>query len=136
MAMPDAEPMTVVRAILAAWDARDFTAVLALFSEDAVLHSMMIEPIVGRASIEARLARLKSAPHKAELRILRMGVVEGCVFAERLDVITLNGRATGVPVVGVFEVEDGRVKVWREYYDRRQLLAAMGVVEDFDRAAR
>jgi limonene-1,2-epoxide hydrolase len=136
MSTEAADPLAVVRAIIAAWDARDFQAVLALFSDDAVLHSMMIEPIVGKASIEARLARLKSAKHHATLTVQRMGVIDGRVFVERVDVITLNGRESGVPVVGVFEVEAGRVKVWREYYDRRQLLAAMGIVEDFDREAR
>jgi limonene-1,2-epoxide hydrolase len=136
MPTQQSEPLSVVRAIIAAWDARDFEAVLALFSEDAVLHSMMIEPIVGRKSIEARLARLKGARHHATLTVQRMGIIDERVFVERVDVITLNGRESGVPVVGVFEVEGGRVKLWREYYDRRQLLAAMGIVEDFDRDAR
>jgi len=30
-------------------------------------------------------------------------------------------------VVGVLEVEGGRIKVWREYYDYAQLLREMGV---------
>ena len=41
----------VARAMLAAWDVRDWERVLALFAEDAVLHSMMIEPIVGRHAL-------------------------------------------------------------------------------------
>ena len=130
------EPMAVAQAILEAWDIRDFDAVLSLFAEDGVLHSMMIEPIVGRASIAARLSRLGAAKHKTRLRIRHIGVVDGLVFVERIDEITLNGRQSDVPVVGVFEIDNGLVKSWREYYDRRQLLGAMGIVEDFDRSAR
>jgi len=130
------DPMAVAKAILEAWDIRDFAAVLSLFAEDGVLHSMMIEPIVGRASIAARLARLGAAAHKTRLRIRHIGVIDGQVFVERIDEITLNGRQTDVPVVGVFRIENGLVASWREYYDRRQLLGAMGVVEDFDRSAR
>lgn len=130
------DPMAIAKAILEAWDIRDFAAVLSLFAEDGVLHSMMIEPIVGRASIAARLARLGAAAHKTRLRIRNIGVIDGQVFVERVDEITLNGRRTDVPVVGVFRIENGLVALWREYYDRRQLLGAMGVVEDFDRSAR
>ena len=130
------DPTAVAKAILEAWDIRDFAAVLSLFTEDGVLHSMMIEPIVGRASIAARLAKLGAAAHKTRLRIRHIGVIDGQVFVERVDEITLDGRQTDVPVVGVFRIENGLVASWREYYDRRQLLGAMGVVEDFDRSAR
>jgi len=130
------DPIAVVKAMLEAWDDRDLAAVLSLFAEDGVLHSMMIEPIVGRASIAARLARLGAAAHKTRLRVRHIGVIDGQVFVERTDEITLDAQTTAVPVVGVFRIENGRVASWREYYDRRQLLGAMGVVEDFDRTAR
>ena len=34
-------------------------------------------------------------------------------------------------MVGVLEIRDGKVAEWREYYDRKELLEAMGVGEDF-----
>jgi limonene-1,2-epoxide hydrolase len=131
-----AEPMGVAKAILEAWDIRDFDAVLDLFAEEGVLHSMMIEPIVGKASIAARLSRLGAASHKTRLCVRHIGVIDGQVYVERVDEITLNGKQTDVPVVGVFRIENGLVASWCEYYDRRQLLGAMGIVEDFDRSAR
>ena len=135
--MTDPEgPTAVAQTMLEAWDRRDFDAVLSLFAEDGVLHSMMLAPIVGRTSIAARLARLGAAAHKTRLRIRHIGVIDGQVYVERLDEITLDGQRTDVPVIGVFQIENGLVAYWREYYDRRQLLGAMGIVEDFDRSAR
>ena len=51
------------------------------------------------------------------------------VFIERVDDFVYRGKHGAVPVVGVVEVEKGRVQAWREYYDRAQLLEAMGVKE-------
>ena len=34
-----------------------------------------------------------------------------------------------VPVVGVLDVKGGKVKAWREYYDRAQLLKELGAAE-------
>ncbi len=123
--------VAVARAILAAWDGRDWDRVLALFAEDGVLHSMMIDPIVGRSALADRLTMLGAKEHKVNLTIKHVGVVDGLVFMERVDEIILHGRMSPVPVVGVFDIADGVVKAWREYYDRAQLLSAMGAVKDF-----
>ena len=61
---------------------------------------------------------------------------DGVVFIERVDDFVYRGHHGAVPVVGVVEVEQGRVKAWREYYDRGQMLEAMGLKEDFDAAQR
>lgn len=132
----DTREMAVARAIMQAWDLRDFGKVLSMFAETGVLHSMMLEPIVGRKAIEARLSRLGSGKHTVRLRVDHIGMIDGLVFVERVDEITLDGNMTPVPVVGVFSVKDGLVESWREYYDRRQLLGALGVVEEFDKTAR
>jgi limonene-1,2-epoxide hydrolase len=46
-----------------------------------------------------------------------------------VDDFVYHGNHGEVPVVGVVEVENGHVKAWREYYDRAQLLKAMGAKE-------
>lgn len=123
--------VSVARAMLAAWDVRNWNRVLALFAADGVLHSMMIEPIVGRDALAERLAQLGARAHTVNPRIKHVGVIDGLVFMERVDEITLDGRMSPVPVVGVFDIADGVVREWREYYDRAQLLAAMSAGQDF-----
>jgi limonene-1,2-epoxide hydrolase len=55
-----------------------------------------------------------------------MGVIDGLVFMERVDRFVYNGKPGEVPVVGVLDIRDGKVQEWREYYDRAELLKALG----------
>jgi limonene-1,2-epoxide hydrolase len=126
-AEPAPDPVAVVEKMFAAWHERDWERVYGLFHEDGVLHSMMMEPIVGRAAIRARLEPLLAGIERIDLEVRRIGVVDGAVVVERVDDFVFRGHAGRVPVVGVLEVEDGRIKVWREYYDHAQLRAAMGL---------
>jgi limonene-1,2-epoxide hydrolase len=48
------------------------------------------------------------------------------VFNERTDYITLNDKPVTLPICAVFELESGRIKAWREYFDTRPARAAYG----------
>jgi limonene-1,2-epoxide hydrolase len=39
------------------------------------------------------------------------------VIAERLDRTRAGEKSVDLPCVGVFELEDGKIKVWRDYFD-------------------
>lgn len=39
------------------------------------------------------------------------------MLTERVDVITANGVTAPVPVMGTFEIRDGRIVAWRDYFD-------------------
>jgi limonene-1,2-epoxide hydrolase len=39
------------------------------------------------------------------------------VLTERVDEVTANGIMAPVPVMGTFEVKDGRIVEWRDYFD-------------------
>jgi limonene-1,2-epoxide hydrolase len=127
----DEAKLAVVREMFRAWHELDWERVYALFAEDGVLHSMMDEPVVGRAAIRERLGRLAPGISRIDLQVRTMGVIDGRVVVERVDDFDYHGHRGRVPVVGVLEVENGKVKVWREYYDRAQLLREMGVAKDF-----
>jgi limonene-1,2-epoxide hydrolase len=128
------DPKAVVQKMIDAWDARDWALVTNLFTDDGVLHSMMIEPIVGKANIGKRMELLGAGIDKITLHIHNMSVTGNTVFIERTDDFVFNGHHGKVPVVGVLEVEGDKIKAWREYYDRAELVAAMGLKEDFHKA--
>jgi len=125
----DAQKLATVRQMIDAWNQRNWQQVYELFAQDGVLQSMMLPPTVGRAAIQERIGGLAQGIESIELRVRHIGVVDGVVFIERVDDFVYRGNHGEVPVVGVVEVEQGRVKAWREYYDRAQLLKAMGVKE-------
>ena len=122
----DEQKLATVHQMIDAWNQRNWQQVYELFAPDGVLQSMMLPPTVGREAIQQRIGALAQGIEKIELRVRHIGVVNGVVFIERVDDFVYRGKHGAVPVVGVVEVEQGRVKAWREYYDRAQLLEAMG----------
>ena len=133
----DAQKLATVRQMIEAWNTRNWQQVYELFAPDGVLQSMMLPtPTVGREAISKRIGALAVDISRIELKIRHMGVADGVVFIERVDDFVYRGRHGAVPVVGVVEVEQGRVKAWREYYDRAQMIEAMGLKEDFDASRR
>ena len=131
--MTDTEKLDLAREMFQAWDTLDWDGVVDLFAEDGVLHSVMQEPVVGRAAIAERMAILGGKAERLKLHIKALGIIDGRVFAERVDDFDYDGHHGEVPVVGVLRMADGRVTEWLEYYDRPTLLASMGVsvAEDF-----
>jgi limonene-1,2-epoxide hydrolase len=127
----DAQKIAVAKQMFQAWRDLDWEKVYQLFAEDGVLHSMMGEPVVGRAAIRERLGKLAPGISRIDLKIKHLGVISGLVFVERVDDFDYRGHTGAVPVVGVLEIQGGKVKAWREYYDRAQLLKAMGARQDF-----
>lgn len=113
--------LAVARQMIEAWNERNWEGVYALFAEDGVLHSVMKEPVVGRDAIRQQLRYIEEGVDRIELQVVNMGVIDEVVFIERIDDFHFRGRHGRVPVVGVLEIEDGKVQEWREYYDRATL---------------
>ncbi|MDX2142088.1 MAG: nuclear transport factor 2 family protein [Rhodospirillaceae bacterium] len=120
-------PLQVAQEMVDAWNTLDLERIIATFAEDGVLHSVMVEPVQGRAALRQHLSGLLSGATRLELRLKNVAVAGNVVFLERLDDFDYKGRHGAVPVVGVMEIGEGKVKVWREYYDRASLLREMGV---------
>jgi limonene-1,2-epoxide hydrolase len=123
----DREKLATARQMVDAWNAQDWDQMFDLFATDGILHSMMSEPIVGREEIRARLTDLLDGIEHIELQIVNMGIVDDVVVLERVDDFVYQGRHSRVPVVGIMQIQDGKVSEWREYYDQASLLSALGV---------
>jgi limonene-1,2-epoxide hydrolase len=125
-AADDTDPrLQVAGEMVRAWNEQDWERVYDLFAEDGVLHSMMMEPIVGRENIRSRLSALEGGIERIELQIRNSGIINDVVVLERVDDFVFNGEYSRVPVVGVMEIADGKVQEWREYYDHESLVEAL-----------
>jgi limonene-1,2-epoxide hydrolase len=107
----------VVREFCSAIGRKDLGAVEALMDEKVVYHNIGSEPAVGR---DAALGAVKfqfDMFDAIEFRLRNLAVDGDTVLTERVDVITANGITAPVPVMGTFEVRDGRIIAWRDYFD-------------------
>ena len=42
---------------------------------------------------------------------------EPIAFVERLDRFSVGGKPVELPIAGVFEIRDGKIAAWRDYFD-------------------
>ncbi len=106
-----------VRRFCEAFGRRDAEEILSFFTEDAVYHNMPLPPVKGKAAIRTVLDMfLKPAQH-VEFVMLNLAAAGNTVFTERLDKFILGARTVELPVAGVFEVKDGKIAAWRDYFD-------------------
>jgi limonene-1,2-epoxide hydrolase len=106
----------LVRRFLAAWERRDTDLIMDTFADDGVYHSIPLEPIEGKAAVRAFVEAFADVP-PGRLEIHHQVASERVVMNERTDSITLNGRPVVLPISGVFEIVDGHITAWREYFD-------------------
>ncbi|OBG32802.1 limonene-1,2-epoxide hydrolase [Mycobacterium alsense] len=108
----------VVRDFLGSWQGRDLDAICGGFADDAVYHNVPVEPIAGIAGIRAIFRSFLDAFSDARLDILTLAAEPGRVLVERIDRFTMNdGRKVVLPVTGVFEVENGKIRRFSDYFD-------------------
>jgi len=107
----------VVRAFCAAIDRKDLAAVDALLAEDVVYHNIGSEPAVGREATLAAVKFLFDMFDPIVFRLRNIAVDGDSVLTERIDEITVNGITAPVPVMGTFEIRDGHIVAWRDYFD-------------------
>ena len=126
MTMSDDEKIAVFRKMATAWEAKQWRTCADLLTPDGVLHSMMLEPVVGRETFYQRVVNMTTPNKQVTLHIGRIGVIDGAVVVERRDEIVIDGISRSAPVVGIMEFDGPLISLWREYYDRAQLLQAQG----------
>jgi len=113
----------LVRDFVLAWERRDADFIVDCFAQDAVYHSMPLSPIAGRAAIAEWVRSFAGVP-AGRLEVHHQVASDTLVMNERTDSITLNGRPVVLPICGVFEIQDGRIRAWREYFDLAPAKAA------------
>lgn len=116
----------MIREFLAAWERRDTEHIVECFADDGVYHSMPLTPIVGKAAIRAFVVGFTDKP-PGRIEIHHQVASDTVVMNERTDHIILNGQPVSLAISGVFEIEDGRIKAWREYFDLGPVRAAYAV---------
>lgn len=108
----------LVRDFLGSWEGRNLETICGGFADDAVYHNVPVEPIKGIDGIRAVFQGFLDAFSDAKLDIVRLAAEPGLVLAERIDYFTMNdGRKVELPVTGVFEVENGKITRFSDYFD-------------------
>ena len=118
----DAANESTVLAFCEAFARRDVDELLTFFADDAVYHNIPVAPARGAAEIRAVLETFVPGSPTIEFEIRNVASAGAVVFTERIDRMTFDGRDVELPVAGVFELADGRIAAWRDYFDLQQVM--------------
>ena len=119
--MPSAEQ--VVRDFCAAASTRDPAVLRAFFSDDVVYHNIPMAPAEGIEATMAVIGMFLGLCEALEFEVHHLASDGTTVLTERTDIFTLKGKSAPLPVMGAFDVVDGKITAWRDYFDMAQVTA-------------
>ena len=107
----------IIREFIDAWSRLDPEELCSYFTEDGVYHNMPSGPVGGRENVKKMIAGFIGSWTETRWDILNLVSAGDVVIAERLDRTKAGDKAVDLPCTGVFELENGKIKVWRDYFD-------------------
>jgi limonene-1,2-epoxide hydrolase len=107
------------------WASPDPEELASYFAEDAVYHNIPMDPVRGRDAIREFIAGFVAAFDGIDFNVHRQIGDGGLVMNERTDLLRRkDGGEIPLPVMGVFEVQNGKIAAWRDYFDMAAITSA------------
>ena len=107
------------------WSTPDPDELASYFAEEGVYHNIPMDAVVGREAIKAFIAGFTAGFDGIDFQVHRQVTEGNVVMNERTDVMRRkDGEPIALPVTGVFEIENGQIKAWRDYFDMATITAA------------
>ena len=122
--MTYASPLDVVRQFLKASEVGDYDTALSLVSDNCeYTNPPPLGTVRGPAAMRGLLEPFFAPTLENELTVIREAAAGPVVFIERLDRHRLTDKWVELPVTGAFEVHDGKITIWRDYFDASTILS-------------
>ena len=115
----------IIKEFIEAWSMLDAEKLAGYFAEDGCYYNMPLEPVTGRENVREFIGGFVTAWTKTDWEIINLVESGNNVIAERLDKTKSAQGDVDLPCVGVFEMEGGKIKVWRDYFDMSTYINAM-----------
>lgn len=120
----DANTATVQKFLFAMRD-KDFDTAGAQLAENLVYENVGLPTIHGSRRAMKLFAGLKRPSLRFDVAIHRAAAEGNSVLTERTDVLVIGPLRIQFWVCGVFEVHDGRITLWRDYFDTFDFVKAI-----------
>ena len=117
----------IVQDFCAAWARKNIDELLSFFTPDAVYHNIPLEPLNGVAAIRETINMFAAPAQSIEFEMLNIASSGDVVFTERVDRFTMMGKTVSLPVAGVFELRNGKIAAWRDYFDMQTWMKQTGM---------
>lgn len=116
---------TIIREFVAAWSNLDADELASYFTDDGVYYNMPSQPIAGRDNVRAFISGFMGPWESTDWEILNIMAEGNIVMVERMDHTVAAGQNIELPCFGIFEMENGKIKVWRDYFNLATYTSAL-----------
>jgi limonene-1,2-epoxide hydrolase len=110
-------PILVVESFFRALEAQDHDRIAALLTDDVVYQNVPFPPDRGKEAVLRTLDRFERVITKFEVRVKNIAARGDVVLTERVDVLSGPYVYMDIWVCGTFEVKNGKIALWRDYFD-------------------
>jgi len=114
-------PIETVQAFLRALESLDLERILALSDPSIVYENVSLPPARGAAEFEKHIRMFGRVLDGFGVETHAIAATGSTVLTERIDILRIKGVDVAFWVCGTFEVRNGRITVWRDYFDWRLL---------------
>ncbi len=111
----------VVRELAATFEKHDAESLRPFFTDDVVYHNIPMDPAVGIDATIDFINGFFGMFEKVTFDTLHLAVRDNVVLTERVDTFQLGSKMASLPVMGTFEIRDGKISAWRDYFDMAQI---------------
>jgi limonene-1,2-epoxide hydrolase len=119
-------PLDVVRQFMKLMEPLNYDDALKLVSSNCeYTNPPPFGTVHGPAGIRAVLEPFFGPTLQNEFKELRSSASGSMVFLERLDRHLFGTKWVELPVTGVFEVHDGLITYWRDYFDAPTIMSQL-----------
>lgn len=115
----------VIRSFCEAWERRDTDEIVSYFTEDCVYHNIPVDPVTGHDGVRGVLEMFVPPSKAITFEVLNIVASGDLVFTERVDRFEMDHGTVELPVAGVFELRDGKIAAWRDYFDLQTFMGQM-----------
>ncbi|APE35401.1 limonene-1,2-epoxide hydrolase [Nocardia mangyaensis] len=118
-------PDSLVTEFCARWRQGTADELTEYFTDDATYHNIPMQAVTGREAIRDFLRGFLGTFGGIDFQVRHQVSAGNLVMNERVDSFTINEQRIDLPVTGVFEIVDGRIHAWRDYFDMATVTAAL-----------
>ena len=117
----------IVSTFAQTWSSMDIDTIMSFFTEDSVYTNIPIDPpSAGLDAIRETITGFVSMATEIEFIVHHQAESSnGVVMNERTDRFLINDKWVEIGVMGVFELTDGKITAWRDYFDMGQFNGQM-----------
>ena len=117
--------VAIIIEFIDAWSRLDPDELAGYFTEDGTYHNMPTGPVTGRDNVRDMITAFTASWTATQWDLLHIVGSGDVVIAERVDKTEAGDKSVDLPCTGVFEMENGKIKVWRDYFDIGTYIKAM-----------